>query len=171
MLMKMEPTKGKRVDPSLPIRLRNRRFPHLQEAISQTLQKSNQPQPMLLTEKKVKPIRHQWISMREETRMMNGSSRSINPRRVSNSTNNSLRMRNRKLIRIPVKISQSTNNQRRSSKRLSLVTHHVSGSWNGKRPFSLATSRAAFNTLTTRRWAIQNARSSMLVPLLTRSWT
>ena len=128
MLMKMEPMKGKKVDPSLPIRLRNRRFPLLQEAISPTLQKSNQLQPMLLTEKKVKPIRHQWISTREEAQMTNGSSRSTNPSRISNSKNNSLRMRNRKLIRHLASISQLSNNQPRSSKRLSLVTHHVSGS-------------------------------------------
>ena len=98
MLMKMEQMKGKKVDRSLPIRLRNRKSPRLQEATSPILQKSNQLLPVLQKVKKVKPIKRQWISTREVAQMTNGSSRSKNPSKIS-SKNNSLKTRNRKLIR------------------------------------------------------------------------
>ena len=99
MLMKMELTMGKRVGHSLPIRQRNRRFPHLQEAISLTLPKSNQSQPLpLLMVKKVQPHKNKWSSTRAEVRTRNGSSKLMNPRRIINHRNNSLLMRNRKRL-------------------------------------------------------------------------
>ena len=126
MLMKMELMKGKRVVHSLPIRLRSRRSPHLPEAISLTLLKNNLPLPVLKV-KKVKPIKRQWISTRVEVRMTNGNSRLTNLRKTSNNSNNSIK-RNRKLIRRLANNSPLSNNQLRLLKRLSLVTHHVSGS-------------------------------------------